>query len=205
MQLNSIDTYYCCQWGGFRISVGLKSGFLIGYVMEKISCDDLKNGDLFFVRDDSDFSRAIIETTEAYSHVGIFFDGMIYHASRKLGVAKQSLDDFLSDEKKEIHVYRYPDIDCDSVRNHAEKYIGYEYNHGFYPGNDSFYCSQYIAEILPIFDPIPMEFGDGKKDVSEYWENYYRELGLAVPLGLPGTNPGQLAKSEKLNLIGKLL
>ena len=45
----------------------------------------LKNGDLLFMRDSSDFSKAIIETTATYSHVGIYFDGMIYHASRKLG------------------------------------------------------------------------------------------------------------------------
>ena len=46
----------------------------------------LKNGDLLFMRDSSDFSKIIIETTTTYSHVGIYFDGMIYHAYRKQGV-----------------------------------------------------------------------------------------------------------------------
>ena len=52
----------------------------------------LQNGDLLFMNDESDLSKAIIETTEKYSHVGIFFDGMFYHASRKRGVAKQKLE-----------------------------------------------------------------------------------------------------------------
>lgn len=34
----------------------------------------LQNGDLLFMSDESDLSKAIIETTEKYSHVGIFFD-----------------------------------------------------------------------------------------------------------------------------------
>ena len=79
----------------------------------------LQNGDLLFMSDESEFSNAIIETTEKYSHVGIYFDDMLYHASR-------------------------------------------------------------------------------------YWKKYYEELGVPVPVGKPGTNPGQLAKYEKLHYIGKL-
>ena len=46
-----------------------------------------------------------------------------------------------------------------------------------------------------------MKFGDGEKEISDYWQKYYEELGVPVPLGRPGTNPGQLAKSEKLHYI----
>ena len=49
-----------------------------------------------------------------------------------------------------------------------------------------------------------MKFGDGEKEVSDYWTKYYGELGVPVPVGQPGTNPGQLAKSEKLLYVGKL-
>lgn len=164
----------------------------------------LQNGDLLFMSDESDLSKAIIETTEKYSHVGIFFDGMFYHASRKRGVAKQKLEEYLSDEKHEIFIYRYPEIDAEIIMERAEKYLGCQYNHSFYPDNGQFYCSQYIAEILPIFDVVPMKFGDGKKEISDYWKKYYEELGVPVPVGQPGTNPGQLAKSQKLKYIGKL-
>ena len=49
-----------------------------------------------------------------------------------------------------------------------------------------------------------MKFDDGEKEVSDYWKKYYEELGVPVPVEKPGTNPGQLAKFEKLKYIGKL-
>ncbi len=165
---------------------------------------DLQNGDLLFMRDESDFAKAIVETTDSYSHVGIFFDGLIYHASRKSGVSKEDLKDYLLQTKQEVFVYRYPEIDAEHTKELAEKYMGRKYNHTFYPDNGSFYCSQYIARILPIFKSIPMQFGDGEKTISDYWKKYYEELGVEVPLGLPGTNPGQLSESEKLRFIEKL-
>lgn len=164
----------------------------------------LLNGDLLFMRDQSEFSKAIVEATETYSHVGIYFDGFIYHASRKLGVAKQKVAEFLIEENRDIFIYRYPLIAAEIIKERAERYLGCEYNHTFYPENGKFYCSQYIAEILPIFDTIPMKFGDGENEVSDYWKQYYEKLGLPVPVGQAGTNPGQLAKSEKLKYIGKL-
>ena len=164
----------------------------------------LKNGDLLFMSDESDFSKAIIETTDKFSHVGIYFDHMIYHASRKLGVAKQNLDEYLKEEKREVFIFRYPQIDAEIIKERAERYLGCEYNHSFYLDNGKFYCSQYIAEILPIFDIVPMKFGDGEKEVSDYWKKYYEDLGVPVPLDKPGTNPSQIAKSTKLKYIGKL-
>ena len=41
----------------------------------------LENGDLIFVKDPSDMGRAIQASTGHYSHVAIFLDGSIYHAS----------------------------------------------------------------------------------------------------------------------------
>ena len=164
----------------------------------------LHRGDLLFMSGSSAFSKAIIETTSTFSHVGIYFDGMIYHATRKLGVAKQNLEEYLAEEKKEVFVYRYPEIDAEIIKERAEKYMGAAYNHSFYPNNGTFYCSQYIAEILPILDIIPMKFGDGENEVSDYWKKYYEDLGVPVPLDKPGTNPSQIAKSKKLKYIGKL-
>ena len=164
----------------------------------------LKNGDLLFMSDESDFSKAIIETTDKFSHVGIYFDYMIYHASRKHGVAKQNLDEYLKEENREVFIFRYPQIDAEIIKERAQRYLGCEYNHSFYPDNGKFYCSQYIAEILPIFDIVPMKFGDGEKEVSDYWKKYYEDLGVPVPLDKTGTNPSQIAKSKKLKYIGKL-
>ena len=53
--------------------------------------------------------------------------------------------------------------------------------HSFYPDKEKFYCSQYIAEILPVFDSIPMKFNDEEKLVSDYWKEYFAKLGMEVP------------------------
>ena len=114
------------------------------------------------------------------------------------GIQCKGKDDYINAELTE------GEIDAEIIKERAERYLGCEYNHSFYPDNGKFYCSQYIAEILPIFDIVPMKFGDGEKEVSDYWKKYYEDLGVPIPLDKPGTNPSQIAKSEKLKYIGKL-
>ena len=157
----------------------------------------LENGDLIFVKDLSDMGQAIQASTGNYSHVAIFLDGFIYHATVEGGVLAQSPEDFFEVEKV-CDLYRYPKIDHKEVKKQAESLLGSPYNSSFYPDGDGFYCSQFIAEILPIFETIPMKFGNDTQEISDFWGEYYRELGLAVPLNQPGTNPSQLATSPLL-------
>ena len=77
-------------------------------------------------------------------------------------------------------------------------------NLGTNDDNDCYYCSEYIAEILPIFETVPMKFGDDEQEISKFWQDYYDKLGLAVPLNQPGTNPSQLANSAFLQYLGEL-
>ena len=157
----------------------------------------LENGDLIFVKDLSDMGQAIQASTGNYSHVAIFLDGSIYHATVEGGVLAQSPEDFFEVEKV-YDLYRYLKIDHKEVKKQAESLLGSSYNSSFYPDGDGFYCSQFIAEILPIFETIPMKFGNDTQEISDFWSEYYRELGLAVPLNQPGTNPSQLATSPLL-------
>ena len=157
----------------------------------------LENGDLIFVKDDSDIGQAIQESTGNYSHVAILLDGYIYHATTEGGVIAQSPEDFFEAEKV-YDLYRYAEIDCTEVKKRAESHLGAPYNASFYPDGDGFFCSQYIADILPIFETIPMKFGNNIQEISDFWSEYYRELGLPVPLNQPGTNPSQLAASPLL-------
>ena len=157
----------------------------------------LENGDLIFVKDGSDIGQAIQESTGNYSHVAIFLDDSIYHATVEGGVLAQSPEDFFEDGKI-YDLYRYPKIDLEEIKKQAEGLLGSPYNASFYPDGDGFYCSQFIAEILPIFETIPMKFGNGEQEISDFWSEYYRELGLPVPLNQPGTNPSQLATSPLL-------
>ena len=157
----------------------------------------LENGDLIFVKDDSNIGQAIQESTGHYSHVAIFLDGQVYHATVEGGVLAQSPDEFFEHEKV-YDLYHYEQIDCTEVKRRAESLLGTPYNASFYPDGDGFYCSQFVAEILPIFETIPMKFGDEEEEISPFWLDYYRELGLAVPLDQSGTNPSQLAQSPHL-------
>ena len=157
----------------------------------------LENGDLIFVKDLSDMGQAIQASTGNYSHVAIFLDDSIYHATVEGGVFAQSPEDFFEDGKI-YDLYRYPKIDHKEVKKQAESLLGSPYNASFYPDGDGFYCSQFIAEILPIFETIPMKFGNDTQEICDFWSQYYRELGLAVPLNQPGTNPSHLATSPLL-------
>ena len=157
----------------------------------------LENGDLIFVKDDSDIGQAIQESTGNYSHVAIFLDGQVYHATTEGGVIAQSPEDFFEAEKV-YDLYRYLKMDQKEVKKLAESLLETPYTFSFYPDGDGFYCSQFIAELLPTFDTIPIKFGDDTQEISDFWREYYRELGLPVPLNQPGTNPSQLAASPLL-------
>ena len=157
----------------------------------------LENGDLIFVKDDSDIGQAIQESTGHYSHVAIFLDGRVYHATVEGGVLDQSPEEFF-EHGKVYDLYCYAKLNHKEVKKLAESFLGAPYNASFYPDGDGFYCSQFVAEILPIFETIPMKFGSDTQEISDFWSEYYRELGLAVPLNLPGTNPSHLATSPLL-------
>ena len=157
----------------------------------------LENGDLIFVKDDSDIGQAIQESTGHYSHVAIFLDGQVYHVTIEGGVIAQLPEDFFEDGKV-YDLYSYPKIDSKGVKKLVESLLGAPYNASFYPDGAGFYCSQFVAEILPIFETIPMKFGDGEQEISDFWREYYQKLELPVPLNQLGTNPSQLAVSPLL-------
>lgn len=157
----------------------------------------LANGDLIFVKDLSDMGQAIQASTGNYSHVAIFLDGFVYHATSEVGVICQKLRDFLEPACL-YDLYLYPKIDIQKVKKRANQHLGAPYNFSFYPDGEGFYCSQYIAEILPIFESVPMKFEDGEQEISCFWRDYYRKLELPVPLNQPGTNPSQLSASPFL-------
>lgn len=92
----------------------------------------LENGDLIFVKDDSDIGQAIQASTGNYSHVAIFLDGQVYHATVEGGVLAQAFKDF-SEAGKVYDLYHYEQIDCTEVKKRAESLLGAPYNASFYP------------------------------------------------------------------------
>ena len=48
-----------------------------------------------------------------------------------------------------------------------------------------------------------MSVHDSTGVVTPYWKKYYERWHLKVPEGEPGSNPGNLSRSDKLTIIYK--
>jgi hypothetical protein len=91
----------------------------------------------------------------------------------------------------------------------AKGMIGVPYDDTFLPDNSRLYCSEMIALAFqganqgePFFIQTPMTFKD--PDTGQFfptWVEYYQKLGMPIPEGLPGCNPGGLSMDRKLELI----
>ena len=74
-------------------------------------------------------------------------------------------------------------------------------------GPSAIYCSELVQMCYvdtagrPIFGTIPMSFHDRSGRILDYWTEFYRQRGMAVPEGQPGTNPGQLSRHSRVTTI----
>jgi hypothetical protein len=86
---------------------------------------------------------------------------------------------------------------------------GKPYDKVFVISNDSYYCSELIYEIFlrandnnPVFTLRPMTFKDPHTGtVLPAWEDYFSELGVSIPEGRPGINPGDISCSPVLTIV----
>lgn len=182
---------------------------------------NIQNGDLIFVTAKTEnLSGAISRVTKdnsqvSFDHIGIIAKNgkgfFVYHAAPKGGSQKQSLDSFLENIKKEkasAYIYRLKTQFRNSIPKAisvAEKMVGKPYNFTYILDENSSYCSDFVERAFRddhIFNLIPMNFKNletGK--IDDYWVVFYKKLGKEVPQDLPGTNPNQLSKSEKLEFV----
>ncbi|RXM52733.1 MULTISPECIES: YiiX/YebB-like N1pC/P60 family cysteine hydrolase [unclassified Chryseobacterium] len=184
----------------------------------------LQNGDLLFVMaKETGLSGAINNVTQkqkiaSFDHIGILekSGGKIFvlHAAPKGGSQKQSLKDFMEDQKKDqqnIVVYRLKPEYQKSIPVAIEKahsMLGKPYNFNYILDEGSYYCSDFIERAFRddhIFKLEPMTFVDPKTGkINAFWEEFYAKKNLKVPEGEPGCNPNGLAGSEKLERVGDL-
>ncbi len=177
----------------------------------KIMTFEIKPADLLFVKthpnEANKFATAISESTGAYTHVAIASsETTVIHATTKHGVVEQTMADFVI-ENQPVDVFRLADLDATTVLLEARRHLGKPYNHSFYPDAAGFYCSQLV--VVAFADQVKlsestMSFCDGENLISAYWQDYFNQLGLAVPLGQLGSNPAILATYSALEYIGSL-
>ncbi len=172
--------------------------------------DKLKNGDLLFLQGcEDDIENAICESTGNYTRVALIeVDSnekiWVIEASPKNGVQRLKYTDWLHDNNGNCNnVYRLAEpFDTAAVIARAKSLIGKPYDNAFLPDNDAYYCSEFIqAAFGGIFESKPMNWRDADGNLPEYWEKHFKELGIPVPEGVPGTNPTDLSKSEKLKKV----
>ena len=189
------------------------------------ACNDrLRNGDLVFqINESSGFVDAIEAATNksdlSFSHVGLISvtDSGVYviEASPKHGVVATRLNDFYDDSahdkngKPMVRFYRAKvtqDI-ADKAVARAASFIGVSYDFAFSQGSNELYCSELIYECFidengqHLFPTQPMNFRDDKGNLPSYWIEHFNKLGIPVPENEEGTNPNDMANSDKVELL----
>jgi hypothetical protein len=214
-----------------KIKEIIVAGFLSCLLLLLTQCNrsspgkvQLKNGDLLFVTaKESGLSGAINNVTQkqktaSFDHIGILekegSSMFVLHAAPKGGSQKQSLKDFIKDQKEdgqEVIVYRLKDQYQKTIPEAIKKansMVGKPYNFNYILDENSYYCSDFVERAFRdehIFKLEPMTFIDPKTGkTNAFWEEFYTKKNLKIPEGEPGCNPNGLAGSDKLERIEKL-
>ncbi|MDR0927982.1 MAG: hypothetical protein LBO69_09515 [Ignavibacteria bacterium] len=193
-------------------------------------CFEPQSGDIFFQESiSSDFTDAIKGVTKSakkhnFSHCGIaYVDSSskppaiyVIEAIPETGVTITPLSVFLQRDttaggKPMVAVGRLDDSLKFAIPHSIEysmKLRGKPYDYEFDFDNDKYYCSEllYFAfrdeKQQPIFKATPMTFVDAKsKDATDYWKEYFAKLGIPIPEGKMGVNPGGISRSKCIKIV----
>ena len=91
----------------------------------------------------------------------------------------------------------------------ALKQLGKPYDDEFKMNNGKYYCSELIYDSFkyanggkPLFELHPMTYLDpATKKTLPVWKSYFQQLGIPIPQGKPGCNPGGLSTDTHLQLV----
>jgi hypothetical protein len=87
--------------------------------------------------------------------------------------------------------------------------LGKPYDEIFDINNDKYYCSELIYLVFKeannggaVFQLQPMTFNDPDTNQPfSIWVDYYKNLGVPIPEGQPGLNPGGISRSDYLEIV----
>ncbi len=91
----------------------------------------------------------------------------------------------------------------------AEKQLGVPYDDEFLYQNGKYYCSELIYDAFKagndnkdFFELQPMTFKQpGSDKFFPVWISYYANLGIPIPQGKPGINPGGISMSDRIEIL----
>ena len=125
------------------------------------------------------------------------------------GVDRHPLDTFLKDFRfrkgEPVFIVKRPKgVDVKAAVKRARTYCGRAYDVRFLEGNEDLYCTELVQlcyldkDGRQIFKSEPMNWLAPDGTMPAYWERMFGYLGMAVPQGLPGTNPQRMSESDRL-------
>ena len=91
----------------------------------------------------------------------------------------------------------------------AHSFLNVPYDDIYVIDNSSFYCSEVVYEAFrqangnkPVFVLHPMTFKD-PRDGKYFppWVEHYASLGVAIPEGEPGLNPGSISREPAVHIV----
>ena len=172
------------------------------------SCQSLSTGDLLFhvVKK----GNAITDVTPGMiDHVAIVLSKDSVIEAVGSGVKTTPLDSLRQQEGYYI-IGKVRGADPILSVANARRYLGRPYDRLYLPDNDAIYCSELVLfsmvdkEGHRLLSPIPMSFHDASGRITPYWQQFYKEQGMEVPEGWPGSNPGELSKRSEVRIKGRL-
>ena len=184
---------------------------IAGFADAQKSSYKFHSGDLLFcLQQKSDMEKAIGNSTGEYTHVAIVdVDSTsrvwIIEASGSNGVRRIPYSDW---SHRDFCAYRLNvPFDTAAVIARAKSFLGQPYDDSFLPDNGQMYCSELVYEAFldangnHLFKSQPMNFRDKRGKMPKYWKKHFRKLGIAIPEGVEGTNPSDMAKSPLLTIV----
>lgn len=185
----------------------------------------LMEGDILFQDGEcGDFCEAIRKVTfgvdgRKFSHNGLLIqENGVWYVLEAIsqGVSQTPLEEFLD---KSLDEQGNPKVMLGRLKpefrhlipsaiQEAKKHLGKPYDYAFDFDNEAFYCSELIHFAFKsanggndFFSPQPMTFKD--PDTGELfgvWASYFENLGLPVPEGQIGLNPGGMSREPILEM-----
>lgn len=203
--------------------IGFSPGVVGETELQTLGMADLRDGDLVFQEWNCGAGcEAIAGVTQSlygrrFTHCGMFYrDSLgtlrVVEAVGR-GVVSTELQDFLQRSSEwargRVLVGRTSENPSTirSVISFALQQQGLPYDEAFEVGNARWYCSELIdaayanatASGLSYFGLAPMTFQDPRSGaILPYWQHYFDSLGISVPEGRPGINPGSMSLSSRL-------
>jgi len=98
---------------------------------------------------------------------------------------------------------------AEEAAEYATRQLGKPYDDAFLLNNGKWYCSELVYESFKkanggrdFFEVQPMTFKDPATGAFfPAWETYYEELGVEIPEGQEGINPGLLSRSDNIRIV----